>query len=252
MKNIWKQVVQFCEICLSCLAMDILYNFMVTQFKTLKCLLPISLDAVHILNKQQIQKYRNPKTVTYGQTVSVLSLVKNMYLGQQTHYAFFLFYGWLYMTRRSHGKLHSGRSRCSQYTAIAPLHREFTTHADKLISQRASDPHITQVLRRRATLWLECFVFLPCNCSVKQSVPQPSLADPGGSMVRCSGFWAHTNTAGQSWPSPWFLVDCEYSLIKLNPPSLAVVKLMNLRLLEQFVGCNVCSLLKAKQKSKVH
>lgn len=146
----------------------------------LKCLLPITLHAVHILNKQQIQKYGNPKTVTYGQTVSVLFLVKNMYLGQQTHYVFFfLFYGWLYMTRRSHRKLHSGWSRSSQYTAIAPLHREFTTHADKLISQRASDPHITQVLRRQATFWLQCFVFLPCNGSVKQSVPQPSLAVPG-------------------------------------------------------------------------
>lgn len=203
-----------------------------------------------MLNKQQIQKYRNPKTVTYRQTVSVLFLVKNMYLGQQTHYAFFLFYGWLYMTRRSHRKLHSGRRRSSQYTAIAPLHGEFTTHADKLISQRASDPHITQVLRRQAALWLERFVFLPCNCSVKQSVPQPSLADPGVPWLDAVG------SVGQSWPSPWFLVDCEYSLTKPNPPvqlsHTAVVKLMNLCLLEQFEGCNVCSLLKAKQKSKVH
>lgn len=144
-----------------------------------KCLLPITLHIIHILNKQMIQKYRYPKTVTYGQTVPVLFLVKNMYLGQQAHYDFVLFYGWLSMTGRSHRKLHS--AHYIQYSTIALLHRECTTHADKIISQRASNPHITQVFRCQAALWLEYFVFffLPRNCSVEQSVPQPSLADPG-------------------------------------------------------------------------
>lgn len=125
---------------------------------------------------------------------------------------FLFFYGWLYMTR-SHRKLHSGRSRSSQYTAIAPLHREFTTHADKLISQRALHPHITQVLRRQATLWLKCFVFSSTQplCGTISSSNQ--FVRPWGSMVRCRGFWGHTNTAGHSWPSPWFLV------MKNQPPS---------------------------------
>lgn len=110
-----------------------------------------------------------------------------------------------------------------------------------LISQRESYPHTLKVSRGQASFWQGYFLLF-CVFNFQVTFMWSN---------QFSGFWGHTNTAAQSLALPWF--NCENPLRKRNLPGhlpcTAVVQLIKMK---QFVGCSVCSLLKAKQKSNVH